>query len=369
MDIIFPENLPESKKKDYFNIKFNNYDILIKLIYELGSICTYEQFIKIYSKLNPNLSESYSNKKARTVIKDLITLKLIGSENINNYKYIYLKNFSLTIITGNYINNKRLNIKSSLKDKNFKISLIKVEYYIKHGIILKQDNFKNNLLNLTYQILTAKRSNPDLNANLYLLERIIEEKGATNYIEDINNLPDDDLIKIIWYNLYNIYYTLSIQGHSLSLSPVIQKLYKKGSKLSLSYAPEIILYDVHNKDYYLNKIKDLSIKFLSIPSNVSLDMRKSYQENSSLGWSGFNHFGYKLKILGFNNLELIEKRNFINSLNNDNPNEVIISNVEIENIDIEKYFIHASLKKHIFDSIDNSLDSLLNEKLNNNIVK
>lgn len=361
--LTIPNNLPLSKEADYIISIKNGYDKICKLLYSLGCVCTLDQFKRIYKKAN-EISDTYLDKKVRNILKEMEMLKLIGIDNINTYKYIYLKKFAFIFVTGDYSKYKRNNMSNILKDKNFKTSLMKVEYYLKHNDIISYDNLTNNLLNITNLIYAAKKNDKFLDYDLKLINKILKDKGIKNCYEEIYNLPDNNLLKILWVDINNIYISLRKQNQTISAKPLHLKVYKKDALLTLHYAPTIIIFDVFNIEYYAKKINNLFYKYFNIASNYTRDMRKNYIENGSLGWEGYNHFGYSLKIIGYNKLELEEKKRYIDKLINENPNGILLSNCSIEYIDINKYFLHSSKKNNTFINIDETFDRLLSAKLN-----
>lgn len=358
-----PANLPSTKEADYIISIKKGYDKICKLLYSLGCVCTLDQFKRIY-KNNNNISDTYLDKKTRNIIVEMEKLKLIGTDNINTYKFLYLKKFAFIFITGDYTKYKRNNMANILKDKNFKTSLMRAEYYIKHNEIISYDNLTNNLLHITTLIYNAKRNDKYLDYDLKLINKIIKDKGINNCYDEVDKLPENNLIRILWIDINNIYKNLRKQNQTIAASPLHLKLYKKDSILTLHYAPTIIIFDVFNISYYSKKINNLFYKYFNIVSNYTRDMRKNFLENSSLGWEGYNHFGYNLKIIGYNNLELYEKKRYIDKLINENPNGILLTNCSIEYIDISKYFRHSSRKDKVFENIDETFNKLLSDKIN-----
>lgn len=361
--IKFPPTLPKSKQTDYILTIDKGYDKICTLLYDLGSICTYEQFRNLYKILNPGISDTYLFKKAHNIIVDMINLKLIETSNINNYKIIYLKKFAFIFITGDYLKYSKKNMKVLLKDKNLKISLLKVEYFLLHNEKLKLSTLEEQLIYITKLILAATMKDPKLPYDIKLLNTIISDEGISSSYEHILSLSENNLIRILWIDIYNIYKGLRLQNNTISSSPFILNLYKKDSLLTISYAPTIIIFDVFDIKYYLKKIDELFIKYFNIVNNHTRNMRKSFQENGNLGWEGYNHFAYTLKIVGFNEYELIQKKKTIDKFINNNPNGILLNNCTIEFIDISKYFIHSSRKNETILKIDSEFDRLIANKL------
>lgn len=361
--IKIPPTLPKSKYTAYILSINKGYDKICTLLYSLGCVCTYEQFRNLYKRLNTDISDTYLLKKAHKIIVEMVDLKLIETSNINNYKIISLKKFAFIFITGDYLKYPKKNMKVLLKDKNLKISLLKVEYYLLHNEKLNLSTLDEQLIYITKLILAATIKDPNLPYDKKLLNTIISDKGISNSYESIFNLSKNNLIRILWIDIYNIYKGLRLQNNTISSSPFILNLYKKDSLLTISYAPTIIIFDVFDIKYYLKKIDELFIKYFNIVTNHTRNMRKSFQENGNLGWEGYNHFAYTLKIIGFNEYELIQKKKTIDKFINDNPNGILLSSCTIEFIDISKYFIHSSRKNETILKIDSEFDRLIADKL------
>ena len=361
----FPLNLPISKEKYYVTIINNNYDKIIKLLYSVGGICTYDQVRKILMKNSTTNSEAYIQKKTYKLIKELENMKVIGTDNINTYKIIYLKKFAYSIVTNDYNSNIKLNLRKQLKDSNLKIKLMIVEYYIMYNEIITLSSAKTQLLKITMDIYNAKKNDFKLPYDDGLLNKIITDGGIKNCLDTILNLPEDNLIRIIWIDLYSIFKSLQLQRQPIAIEPFYMKLFKKDNVLTLHYVPKIIIFDVHNQEYYSKKINSLFYKFYNIPYNHTRDMQSCFRKNQNLGWEGFNHIAYVLKIIGYNKNELLQKQKYINSYIKDNPNAILLTNCETEFININKYFTHSSHKKDELIKIDNEFDKLIQKKLDN----
>lgn len=364
LNIKIPNTLPVTKKTDYIICIEKKYDSICKLINSLGNVCMYSQFKQLYKLLNPNISDSYLDKKVLKVVNEMKDLKLIEVDYINKYKYIYLKKFAFIFITGDYTKYKKNNMSIILKDKNFKTSIMKVEHFLSHNEKLNLNNLNEQLLYITQLLFNAKRMDNSLPYNLNILSRILKDKGISNCYDAVYDLSKTDLVRILWIDINNIYSNLRKQNQTISETPFYLKLFKHDSALTLHYAPTIIIFDVFNKKYYSKKISDLFTKYFNILSNHTRDMRSSYKENGTLGWEGYNHFGYSIKLIGSNLLELNEKKKYIDKYINENPNGIILD-CDIEFIDISQYFLHSSKKNDIFEKIDTTFDKLLSEKISN----
>ena len=248
-EVKFPINLPKSKYELYIRYLNNGCLDILSKIHKLGNLCTYDQFIRIYTLKNEQYTKSYNEKKARNIIKDMEKMKLIECNQINSYKYFCIKNSAITLISNNLNKPKQININKLLKNNNFKINLLRVEHYIKSSTIISLSNLNEQLLAITQKIYSLVKNDPKLKAeyDFDLLSKILNDKGITNCINKVSDLPYDNLIKILWMDIYNIFNNLRLQNQTIDTKPFYYKMYKQNNKLILHYVPNIIIFDVHDK--------------------------------------------------------------------------------------------------------------------------
>lgn len=361
--ITIPLNIPPTQKRNYEYVIEKGFDKYLKIIFNLGSYITFQQFYELFSQQNPSLSESYSKLKANSTIKELESLRFISVETIGKHKYFYLKAPSLAICVGDYSKIPKTNHKNdSIKNNKFLNCLMKVEYYLKTGEVISSEWLFKHLKALTRNIITLAKEY-DLEYNSSFLKAIY---GSNDYIkikDTASKLPEDDLIHIIWVDLYNLYYKLLCQGQTVSPSPLHFKLNVVGKKLKLHYIPEIIIFDHHKSNYYETKMDRLLSDLINIKTNTIDGLRRNYRPNQEIGDPRVNIIGYGLKLIGSDEMLLKEKVKIISSYGKDNINSPFVS-VKSSYINLSTYFSYTYRKLDVVEKIDNQVESLVTKKLN-----
>ncbi|MVX63635.1 hypothetical protein GKZ28_07995 [Clostridium chromiireducens] len=360
-----PLNIPEGLKYKYVYILEKKYDNLLQLIYDVGLYCTFRQFYALYQKLNPTLTENYIKKKCTNIIKKLEDLGFIEINNINRNKYFYLKKPALALFTGDYQKTPRFNHRQNIKNDKFLISLMKLEYYITNDYIINNSNLINHLYSLTKKIHTATLKYSNLSYNIKDLEYIIQETDYEKIKETLEGYSPDNILKIIWIDIYNIYKRLLLKNQTISTNPTYFKLFIVGNSLRLHYAPNILIFDFHDAKYYEKKLNNLFHEFFSITSNITKDIQSNYKEKSILGNKQYNHIGYTLSLIGYNKEGLSKKILHLNKFISSNPHTPIINDVDYIYIDIAKYIDHSSQYNSALVNADNYVDTHINALLNN----
>lgn len=355
-----PLNIPVSKVRNYELVIDKGYDTYIKLIYTLGSYITFKQFYSLYSKFNRGLSESYCEVKANSIIKELELINFIEIDTIAKYKYFYLKAPALAIAIGDYKRIPRTNHKN-IKNTKLTTSIMKVEYYLKNDEILVSDTMYKHLKAITKTILEYTKKN-ELDYSVKFLESIITSSDYVKINEIASTLPKDDIIYIVWVELYGFFLKLHKQGQTISTKPLHFKVYINNNKLKLHYIPEIIIYDTHKIDYYQSKMNNILNDLLKVESNNVDGLRERYTPNVKLGDDRFNIIGYGLKLIGNIEAALERKVNLINSYGEFNNNSPFVSVVS-EYIDISIYFRYNYSKKDVVEKIDEQVENIVNNKL------
>lgn len=358
-----PLNVPPTQRRNYDYVIEKGFDKYIKIIFSLGSYITFQQFYQLFRKYNENLSESYCKLKANSIIKELEKLKFINVESIGKHKYFYLKAPSLAICVGDYSKIPKTNHKNiSIKNNKFMTSLMKVEYYIEYNEIISSEWLFKHLKAITRNIIVLTEKH-NLEYNLSFLKAIYSSNDYTKIKDTVSKLPEDDLIHIIWVDLYNLYYKLLLQGQTLSQSPLYFKLNVVEKKLKLHYIPEIIIFDYHKSDYYERKMDRLLADLINIKSNTVDGLRKNYLPNQEIGDSRVNIIGYGLKLIGSNEQLLKEKEKIISTYGRDNSNSPFVS-VKTSYINLSNYFSYTYRKLDVVEKIDNQIESIVTNKLN-----
>lgn len=360
-----PENIPLKNKYKYMEIYEKGYDKFIKLINRFDGCIALNQFIQIYKIYNPKLSDSYSRKKGTEVIKKLESNGFINIQTLNRHKICFLKASGFAIANGDYNNSKRKNtgINTALKNDRFNISLMKAQFFIENNSIINQNTMYNHLRRITKDIYNAKATTTYLKYDLKLLEEILKEPNIEVIAEKVKDLPFNNLIRILWHDLYNIFSKLHLQNQTISEKPTFYKLYKRGNELRLHYAPNIMIWDLHDMSYYKEKISILFEQFHRINGNTSKNIQVNYQKNKTLGFEGYNHIGYTLTLIGYNEDVLIEKVEYINRYIKNNPDSSIIDYATYKCINIEPYTSLSSPKTETKEAMDKYIDTKIYSKL------
>lgn len=360
---IIPLNIPPTQRRNYEYVLEKGFDKYIKIIFNLGSYITFQQFYSLFKQLNSGLSESYCKLKANSTIKELESLKFISVDTIGKHKYFYLKAPSLAICVGDYSKIPKTNHKNiSIKNNKFLTCLMKVEYYIENAEIISSECLFKHLKALTRNIITLTEQY-SLDYNISFLKAIYNSKDYNKIKETILKLPEDDLIHIIWVDLYSLYYKLLCQGQTLSPSPLYFKLNVIDKKLKLHYIPEIIIFDHHKSNYYETKMDRLLSDLININSNNIDGLRKNYKPNQEIGDPRVNIIGYGLKLIGSDPILLKEKSKLISNYGKDNINSPFVS-VNTVHINLSNYFSYTYRKLDVVEKIDNQVESLVTKKLN-----
>ncbi|MEM4260815.1 MAG: hypothetical protein QXG00_06265, partial [Candidatus Woesearchaeota archaeon] len=258
-----PKNIPQNAYYKYAEVYEKGYDKFIKLIDKFDGCIALNQFIQIYKIYNPHISETYARKKATEIIKFLERNNFIRIQALNKHKICFLKSAAFAIATGDYNNNKRKNlgVSKSLKNDKFNISLMKAQFFIENNAIISTNTMYNHLRRITKDIYNAKLSSNNLQYDLRLLEEILKETNLAVISDKVNMLPYTNIVRILWNDLYNIFSKLHLQNQTISQKPTFYRLYQRRNELKLHYAPNILIWDVHDISYYKDKISMLFEQF------------------------------------------------------------------------------------------------------------
>lgn len=358
-----PINIPPKTTYKYIYVLEKEYDAILKIIYDIGYFSTFRQFYSLYQKIYPSLSESYVIKKCNKIIQELSELGFIEINNINRNKYFYFKKPSLALFTGDYTKVPHFIHSQCMKNDKFLISLMKLEYYITNDSIINNTNLEYHLYALTKKIYTATLKY-NLSYNKKDLEFIMSKPNYTDIKEKVMSYPADSLLRIIWIDLYNIYKKLLLQNQTVSLTQIYCKLYIVGNSLRLHYAPNILIFDVHDAKYYEKRLNNLFHQFFNINTNITKDIQINYKENSELGLKHNNHIGYSLTLIGYDLDALVKKTIHINKFINNNPHTPIIKDADYIYIDIAKYITHSSQYNSTLANADKYVDKNISALLN-----
>lgn len=362
-----PLNIPSKYTHKYLYVLEKEYDKILHPIFKIGLYSTYRQFYALYKKFNPNLSENYIKKKCTKIIQELNELGFIEVNNINRNKYFYLKKPAMSLFTGDYKKVPRFSHTQNMKNDKFLISIMKLEYFIKNNSIINNSNLTYHLYSITRKIHAATLKYKDLSYNLKDLEFIINSNDYELIKKKVTGYPHNNILRIIWIDLYNIYRKLLLQNQTISFIPEYFKLFIVGDSLRLHYAPNILIFDLHDVKYYERKLNSLFHQFFDITDNSTKDIQTNFKLNSVLGSKKNNHIGYSLSLIGYNQEALSKKALLINKFISNNPHTPIIKDVDYIYIDIAKYIDHSTQYNSNIASADKYVDIYIHSLLNNQI--
>lgn len=364
MNYDIPLNIPNKSVYKYVFIYENEYDKLLRPVFDSGYYCMFAQFHKIYKLNYPNLSNSYAVKKCRHIINKLHELGFIEIESINKHKFFYLKKSGRSIFTKNYLNTPKMNYKSDMKNNKFLISIMRVEYYINNNHAINNNNLKNQLYSITENIYNTVLKYNLINYNTSDIEYILHSDNYDNIKQIVMNYDYDNILRIIWIDLYNIFRNLQLKNHTIDTFPEYFKIFIVGDKIKLHYAPNIYIYDLHDIKFYQHKLNSLFHNFFDITANNTKDIQLNYTSSNVLGNNQKNHIGYALTLIGYDKISLMNKIAILNKDINANPHNPLIKNIDYLYIDISQYLNHASHNNNALINADSYVENNIHKFLN-----
>lgn len=366
MNYDLPLNIPPKSSYKYIYIYENEYDKLLAPIYESGYYCTIIQFQKLYKMMYPNLSDDYIKKKSRILLNKLQEYSFIEIKSINRHKYFYLKKSGRAIFTKNYLKVPKINYRNDIKNDKFIISIMRLEYYLLYNKFLTNKNLNTQLYAITEYIYNTVKKYKLLYYNITDIEKILKLKDYAEIKNIVNNYDNDNILRIIWIDIYNIFKNLQLRNNTINSVPEYLKIFIVGDKLKLHYAPNIYIYDLHNIDFYEKKLNSLFHNFFDITSNDTKDLLQNYNITGNMGSNYKNHIGYSLTLIGYDMIALKNKCALLNrNIHiNLNPHYPLIKNIDYLNIDISQYLTHSSLNNNSIANADSYIKSNIEILLN-----
>lgn len=342
-----------SKKQEYKYLNIINIDHCCDILYcikNVGGIVSLQQFYSIYALYEKNIKQSTLKTRCNKLLKILEENKFIGTDKINKYKFIFLKTPSYALVTGVYKNYSISNLKK-INNKVFTRKLLEVEYFLKNNQFLNTMSFLYDLKYISNELFKISNSYQDELKNFILnsneLRKIQEEISKYNF-------KNDNLLKIIWFDLANIFNKLKMQSQYINGYETLH-LYSTGNGIFLHYIPKMVIFDTFDKKYYINKINNLFSEFNRINNNETLKLKEKYLSNCLNQNS--NRIGFTLEIISTNEREIKEKLKYIsNGL--DTINSPII-NLDYDIYDISEYFSIGCISNVAFNEISNYIDRVL----------
>lgn len=364
MNYNIPLNIPKKSTYKYIFIYENEYDKLLRPVFDSGYYCTFTQFHKIYKLHNPNLSKSYVIKKCRCILKKLHELGFIEIKSINKHKFFYLKKNGRAIFTGNYLYTPKMNYKSDMKHDKFLISIMRIEYYINNNHAINNNNLKEQLYFITESIYNTILKYNLINYNVNDVKLILNSDHYDNIKKIVMNYDYDNILRIIWIDIYNIFRNLQLKNHTIKSIPEYLKIFIVGDEIKIHYAPNIYIYDLHDVKFYQKKLNSLFHNFFDITDNDTKNIHLNYTSSNTLGNNQKNHIGYALTLIGHNQISLMNKIALLNRDISINPHNPLIKNIDYIYIDISQYLNHASHNNNSLINADSYVENNILKLLN-----
>lgn len=361
----------QNKYKEVIELGYAPY---IDIIYNCGSFIMQKQLEKLIAK---NEAEDFvegtlkniTSKKAKCLEKK----GFIGGEFLNKNKYIYLRNISFGIPKGKHKNGERLNLRKSLKNDNFRISILRMEHFINNDEILSIKMAEFHLYKITKQILAKiKDTNNSFGYDIELIEEILHTNSIRKVKELIDKSPEYkhklDVIRFLWEGMGSIFNKMLSLREALKLDPDYYRTFvNEDGKVFIHYIPNIVMYNISKDNkFFENRINNLFNDFKKIESNNLYQLRQDYEkyEYKKTGIAFRNVFAYKLTILGENEKRLENNKIIIDKQVDTNNSTPCMKPVEIIYHNTENYYIHQTSKNNKYRRFhEEQINRILTEKI------
>lgn len=379
-----PMNLPSSVKHKYVEVIEKEYAKYVDIIYHFGGYVMLEQMIKIVTIYEgSNKKESTNRKRTYKILKKLKELDFVKDEYINRYKYIYLRKAGLALATGDYKTSKRISAVKNIKNEKFKIAITKAEYFLEHEEIITNQTFFHALLKITHLVKMQIKKNEDTDIySIALINKILLSKS----FKDVFKILEDD--KDSKNKLGHIYYLWTGIGKNFInfINQNIGMLMKTEHfnirysrygkyKYVIDYIPNVVIFDIDKSYKYLkNKIYNISFNYECPGSGATCNLRSTYNESKKYNRELFVdskktfakddvwcRYGLVINIISNNKKLTEEKKEKYNEKNS--SSNVRVGEIDIIEINTDKYFLHASRGNKIKSNKDKKLHSTIYKEL------
>lgn len=379
-------NIPEGISSEYGLKKYrevikNDYAKYLDVLFRCGPFAMNQQLIEIVKMLDndKNITDNHRAVEVALMVKNLEKLGFISTGFLNNYKYIYLKHPTYTLIVGSNEHKYRTNFKKDFNNETFVDSIMRVEYFLEYGETLDYSNMHNQLYEMTKMIYTLIIKNNNLyEYNIPAIENILmlgENKNSNLYRDIINYLNNTNekevklgTIRVLWEDLGREYWKIGRLRNTISNKPYYLQLnHLDNGEITIHYVPEIIIFDTNkNYDYYKNRNNAFFYMFFNLPNNNTKNIANIYNEKGILGNKHSNILGYKVKIIGSNENALIKNSNVINKPYNQNEYSPMVSKCDYVVLDINKYFEKEKKENTgLFNEYEIKIEQIIRKKLKN----
>lgn len=376
-----PNNVSQGYSyKRYKKVIEKDWGKYLEALVRCGPFSMNQQFIELTKNLDQerDITDKYRIVWANSVIDELEKLRFISTDYLNNYKYIYLKHPAYALALGEYNHGYKISFKEDFNNKTFIDSILRVEYLLKHNDIVGYSNMHNQIYEITKMIynLIVKHGNL-YNYDIAAIERILSIGKDANvglcqkvikYINTLNEFQSKlGVIRVLWEHLGKEYWKIGRQRNTVSKEPYYLQLnFLENGEITIHYIAEIIIYDTNNSlDYYQSRNNIFFYMFFNMPSNNTENIAKNYKSNQVLGNKHDNIFGYKVKIIGFDESGLKKKANVINEPYGKNKYSPMVEKCDYVFLDIGKYLKKEKKKESsLFTEYERKIEEIIKKELN-----
>lgn len=369
-----PRNIPSGTSHKYLELVNKGYAKYLEIINLCGNFAMYKQFyklVKIYE--GQNRTERSNENVANKIINHLIELGFLGSSHINKNKFVYLRKSGIAVATGDYNNNQRVSLVKDLKNDKFIISVLRLEYFLSHQVVLHYTNMINQLRFITNEILkNIVKSGNKFGYSVEVINQILTMSDFLEIKEYLDSKPEHiyklDIIRELWEILGNEFRKMVLQRQTVAENPLYLKLFiKHDGKIGLHYIPNIIVFDVSNDlKYYRDKSIKLFHLFYGIKGNALRNVQKTFMGTSGqrMGLENECRIGYKLTLIGVDDRVLLEKKKVIDEDVDSSVNSPLMGYTDIVSLPVGEYLYHASRKGNKFSKKHNDrIEGLILKKI------
>ncbi|MBO8160626.1 MAG: hypothetical protein H0Z24_03235 [Thermosipho sp. (in: Bacteria)] len=366
-----PADIPQKHKAKYLEVIDAGYAKYIDILYRFGYMFN-QQFVYILQAINDNKWKFSSAKViGGRIVNRLEELGFIGTDYINRNKLLYIRRPGMALATGSYKNPRGINLSKDLKNNKVMVSLLKVEYFIRHKKILNHYTAIQQLKDITREIIKTAMATG--NRWGYAVETA-QELLEINQFVDAWNLLDSrpeyqyrlGIIRTLWNEVGNEFRKLILHRQTISDKPEYLRLFvsEDDGQIFLHYIPNIIIFDSHDLRYYRDKMNKLFHGFYKISGNELRNIQSQYLKSNKtgMGYRWQHHIGYKITLVGADEEVLREKARVVNEEIGSSASSPLMDYCAVEVFPVGKYLNRPS-RKH------NSISKAEEERLDKNIIE
>ncbi|NBI07624.1 hypothetical protein [Senegalia massiliensis] len=369
-----PKNVSEKTEHRYLEIINLGYAKFLDILGNCDGFAMYKQFEKLVYLFDGENRTKESNRKITLgIIKKLEILKFIGTQKVNQNKFLYLKRPAFALLSGDYNKFKRINLNKDLKNDKFRISILKLEYFLENNVLISNKTMFYHIRMIIKDILNKiDKSNNKYGYDIQLIKKLLSTKNYKDFFSLCEEYPEYShrlgVIRSL-YDISKIYRKMILQRETIAFNPKYYKSYvKEDGEVTIHYIPNIFIFDVgKDKRFFEDKSNKLFQSFYTIRNNVLRGIYKAYasSNNTSMGYIGENHIGYTVTLIGEDEGILTKKRDIFDKNRATSINTPIMSMTNIIYLNTGNYLYSASRKLNTFrKSHDERIDTIISKKIN-----